>query len=107
MPCNPDPSPPVTSAADYFSGPMWGWFSLSYAAYLVVPRAALCTMPEDWQARMVALLEEMNDTIEWDGESDYVVSVRKAGKFASDPLCNYRYPPRDGIRFKIAEASAR
>lgn len=36
-------------------------FSLSYANYLVVPRTLLQSMPDEWQARFVALLDEMDD----------------------------------------------
>lgn len=40
------------------SPPIHGWFGLTYANYLVIPRLALQEMPLDWQRRMVALLEE-------------------------------------------------
>jgi hypothetical protein len=36
------------------------WFSLTYANYLVLPRSVLQSMPEDWQHRFTALLEEMD-----------------------------------------------
>lgn len=36
------------------------WFSLSYANYLVVPRSVLQSMPDEWQARFVECLEEMD-----------------------------------------------
>lgn len=44
----------------YTSGslPIHGFFSLSYASWLVLPRLALQEMPPDWQARFVALMEE-------------------------------------------------
>lgn len=34
------------------------WFGLSYANYLVLPRTLLQSMPDAWQQRLVALLEE-------------------------------------------------
>lgn len=37
-----------------------GWFGLSYANYLVLPRTLMQSMPDDWQARMVACLTEMH-----------------------------------------------
>lgn len=39
-------------------------FSLSYANYLVVPRTLLQSMPDVWQARLVALLNEMGDAFQ-------------------------------------------
>ena len=35
-----------------------GWFGLTYAAYLTIPRLALENMPADWQRRFVELMEE-------------------------------------------------
>jgi hypothetical protein len=37
------------------------WFSLSYANYLVLPRAVLQSMPDEWQQRFVACLDEMHE----------------------------------------------
>jgi hypothetical protein len=39
-------------------------FSLSYANYLVLPRTLLQSMPDEWQARFVALLDEMDDAFQ-------------------------------------------
>lgn len=38
------------------------WFNLTYAQYLTVPRSVLQSMPETWQHRFVALLEELDET---------------------------------------------
>lgn len=58
-------------------GPVWNWFGLSYSSYLVLPRTLLCGMPEDWQERMVALLEEMQDTYDSSQiEDKYTVKLR-------------------------------
>jgi hypothetical protein len=35
------------------------WFGLTYSNYLVLPRTLLQSMPDLWQAKFVALLEEM------------------------------------------------
>lgn len=80
---------------DYFTGPMWHWFGLSYAAYLVLPRALICGMPEEWQARFAAMLNEMREVYNSDKiEDNYMVKLRgKKGKFTDDPLANYRHPP--------------
>lgn len=37
------------------------WFSLTYANYLIVPRSVLQSMPDEWQARFVGLLREMEE----------------------------------------------
>ena len=85
---------------DYYSGAMWLHFGLSYASYLVLPRVVLCSMPAEWQERMAALLDEMRQTIDYDGGNDYVVTARIAGRFTSDPLGAYKYPDLDLIRAK-------
>lgn len=41
------------------------YFGLSYANYLTVPRVALDAMPSEWQAKFTALLEELDETIDW------------------------------------------
>jgi len=38
------------------------WFNLTYAQYLTVPRSVLQSMPETWQHKFVALLEELDET---------------------------------------------
>jgi len=37
-------------------------FGLSYAQYLVLPRTALQSMPDEWQSQFVKLLEELDAT---------------------------------------------
>jgi hypothetical protein len=72
------------------------WFSLSYASYLVLPRALLQEMPHEWQDRFVALLDEMAeafDTSRPEISCNYAVQVRGAdGRFVDDPLRHYRRP---------------
>lgn len=34
------------------------WFSLTYANYLVLPRSVLQSMPEEWQHRFTAIVDE-------------------------------------------------
>ena len=70
------------------------WFELSYAQYLTVPRSALQSMPEPWQERLVALLDELDDSVDWRPEAgSYWVTLRDgAGRFVSierDPLMDY------------------
>lgn len=40
------------------------YFGLSYANYLVLPRTLLQSMPQEWQARFVALVDELHDAFE-------------------------------------------
>jgi hypothetical protein len=43
------------------SGPVHSWFELSYSSYLVLPRVLMQSMPLQWQRRMVACLEELDE----------------------------------------------
>ena len=45
-------------------GPVHVFFGLTYSNYLVVPRSVLQSMPEEWQAQFVGLLEDMQDTVQ-------------------------------------------
>jgi hypothetical protein len=66
-------------------------FGLSYASYLVLPRAILERMPNDWQLRFMALIGELQSKFSWDDQ--YAVFKRgEDGKFERDPLSNYRHP---------------
>lgn len=80
----------------FYNGPIWNWFGLSYARYLVIPRSLLQGMPEEWQQRMTNLLDEMRDTYDYHQiEDNYCVKLRgNSGKFVSDPLGDYRHKPQ-------------
>lgn len=39
------------------------WWSLSYASYWTCPRSIFQSMSDEWQAKMVALLEEADDAV--------------------------------------------
>lgn len=57
--------------------PVHGWFGLSYANYLTLPRSLMQSMPQPWQAKLVALLEEFHTAyrhLEW---PDYNVEAGK------------------------------
>ena len=80
-------------------GSVHGWFELSYANYLTIPRSVLEAMPHEWQAKFCDLLDEMNATLDWGsmlpepGHDNYMVKLRIGnGQFAHDPLSNYRHP---------------
>lgn len=73
---------------------MHGHFGLSYASYLVLPRLAIQSMPSIWQGKLVALMEEMGETLAVDcpEKGSYRISVRDdRGRFINDPQNNYRH----------------
>ena len=80
---------------------LWEWFSLSYAPFCVMPRVMMHAMPDDWQAKMAALMVEWDD--HWDQEDigfdTCHVTVKKNRKFVKMPkwLTNYRYPDLDEL----------
>jgi len=77
---------------DYSHGPVWYAFGMSYSAYFVMPRRTLQSMPSEWQARFVAMMEELESTLvpeSWSGE--YTVNMRKGGRFVKDPMAKYRH----------------
>ena len=68
------------------------YFGLSYANYLVLPRAVLQSMPDEWQERFVGLLNEIPKLLgeEWEPKGGYRVSALNADKkFTKDPYSNY------------------
>lgn len=77
------------------------WFGFSRASWLTLPRALMQEMPDEWQAKMAALLEEWD--AQWDIPESLAyetsVSAKRDGKFASWPdlLVNYRHPDLNGI----------
>jgi hypothetical protein len=84
---------------NYFDGPMWNWFGLTYSSYLVLPRTLLCGMPVEWQQRMSNLLDEMKEVYDSQQINDnYTVILRVNGKFIKDPLAPYRHP--NGLPFR-------
>jgi len=73
-----------------------GFFGLTYSSYLVLPRSVLQAMPNEWQAKLVALLRELGEAFEtkWEPDGGYMVKAWGADrKFVSDPFSNYRHPP--------------
>lgn len=73
------------------------WWELSYASYLVLPRSLMQSMPDEWQDRMAALLEEgVKETrqrgVEWPGrDQNIAVNLRGPdGRFVRDDLADYQ-----------------
>lgn len=73
---------------------LWGWFGLSYASFLVLPRIMMHAMPDEWQRRMAVLLEEYDEAFPSHPATDCNVLKRDAGRFVSWPswLLHYRRP---------------
>lgn len=72
------------------------WFGLTYSNYLVLQRAILQSMPEDWQERFVGCLEELREAVEraeLQVPNEYRVHVVKHGRYAPDPIPHYRRAP--------------
>jgi hypothetical protein len=65
------------------------FFGLSYANYLVLPRTILQSMPDEWQARFVAMLQEVDDYL-GDYPNSYEVRLRDdSGRYVRDDLADY------------------
>lgn len=73
---------------------LWNWFALSRAAWLVMPRSMMHEMPDDWQAKMAALLAEWDATYTNMPNVETVVTLRENGRMTKPPeyLVNYRHP---------------
>ena len=75
---------------------LWGWFGLTRAAWLTMPRVMMHEMPDEWQSKMTDLLEEWDQT--WDS-SDMPkphVTGKQHNKFTKWPswLLSYRHPDK-------------
>jgi len=70
-----------------------GWFGLSYANFLVLPRSLLQSMPDEWQERFVSCLHELDEA--FDGAADY------------DPPAGYRVQPVDSGNRLVPWSSCR
>lgn len=96
--------------------PVHAFFGLSYSSYLVLPRTLLQSMPHEWQARLVALLEEAQAATrgtEAEGAlGTYMVRLTgERNRFRHDPLANYergrRHLELNAYRERTAEEVAR
>jgi len=93
------PKPPHENGHDA----LWGWFGLSYASFLTLPRCLMHAMPDKWQAKMAALLHEYDETFDTSecGIDGIYVSAKLDGKFCKLPDWTsrqfYRHPDQDVI----------
>lgn len=71
--------------------PIQEFFGLTYASYFVMPRSVLQSMPVEWQARFVAMIDEIDDVIEFppNHEKSYWVRAHEGRRFCDDPLRDY------------------
>lgn len=74
----------------YATGPAHQAFGQSRAAYFVVPRRTLQSMPAEWQERFVSLIAEAKASLPADGFPAYQVTRLNDGTYASDPHRRYR-----------------
>lgn len=96
MTTTPQPYPGYNKDA----GTVHGMFSCSYANYLVLPRSVLQDAPVEWQKKFTDVMEELWDSADWPNQKYTVTARDKRGRFAPDPLSNYRYPDRSLIKWK-------
>jgi hypothetical protein len=72
---------------------LWRQFGLSYASWLVMPRALMHEMPDTWQASMAVLMAEYFETYKNLPSLDYEVKLKSAGKYVGMPdWVQYRHP---------------
>ena len=77
-------------------------FGLTYANYLVLARSKLQSMPDEWQARFVAMLADLHAAFDVEEPYGYrVQAVDAGGRFVRDPIPHY-----DRGRTRIALASS-
>lgn len=87
---------------------LWGWFGLSRASFLVLPRVMMHDMPDEWQGKMADLLNEYDEI--WNNAPDYGTRVQclKDGKMVKwdRAFLNYRHPDYnflDSMKARIYE----
>ena len=79
---------------------LWLWFGLSRASWLTVPRVLLHEMPDEWQDKMAALLEEYEETFtNWPEGIGSRVQIPDCGKLTSrhNWILDYRHPAQGNI----------
>lgn len=71
-----------------------GWFGLSYASWLTMPRVLMQEMPDEWQGRMAALLWEYGDAYPNQPDMGTRVQTVVNGRLVKPPewLIKYRHP---------------
>ena len=94
---------PGRPGSTYSDGPVWHAFGLSHAAYHVMPRRSLQSMPVEWQARFVALIHEARHALPEEAFPEYQVIRIDGGRCAHDPNRRYRHTAPFPLRSAGAE----
>lgn len=78
---------------------LWGWFGLSYASFLTLPRVLMHEMPDEWQGKMAELLEQYDAAFLHKPDTGTRVQITSGGKLFRTPewLINYRRPDQAAI----------
>nr|WP_164082623.1 hypothetical protein [Stenotrophomonas pavanii] len=74
----------------YATGPAHQAFGQSRAAFHVLPRRTLQSMPAEWQERYVSLIAEARAYLPADAFPQYQVIRLNDGRYANDPHRRYR-----------------
>lgn len=66
---------------------LWNWFGLSHASFVILPRSMLHDMPDDWQERFAALLEEIDEEFPNGDGTDlvYYATAKSDGRYVRIP----------------------
>jgi hypothetical protein len=83
-----EPEPGGPDDPGHREGAIHGYFGLSYANYLVIPRTLLQSMPLAWQQDVCALLDQLNDAfnhVNWDGPYEVRVLARYREHITEEP----------------------
>lgn len=74
---------------------LWGWWSITRASFLILPRVVLHEMPDKWQNKTAELLSEFNEWFPgWKSEEYRAYGVDDSNKMVKIPdwLKNYDVP---------------
>lgn len=83
---------------DPWNGPIHAFFGLSYASWLTLPRSFMQEMPDEWQQKLVDLVQEYLDTFPNQPDMNITVSLKKDGRFVPLPQCfDYHHPDMEAI----------
>ena len=80
---------------------LWGYFGLSRASWLTMPRVMMHDMSDEWQSKMADLLNEWDNT--WINQPCIGTRVQitdSSGKLIKTPnyIMNYRHPDKETIK---------
>lgn len=79
---------------------LWGWFGLSRASFLTLPRVLMHEMSDEWQGKMTDLLEEYDESFPNQPEMGTRVQCTDlSNKLTKFPnwILNYRRPDKGEI----------